>query len=180
MSNTYSRKVDRALAKSIVRTRRDNLKAEGIAMKRLCTVFGIMLLITACAGLQGQEGAKSERAAQLELYQEHAGEPSNETVFPALDSWRSFPGEYIAVRTRDWRYYLLTLEPACAEQWRVGPDVSLALRQQTTNTLTRLDRVGFGDQWCRILEIQTIDRQALRADLAEEGLEDPFLRKGRD
>lgn len=168
------------MAKSTVRPRRDNLKAEEIFMKRLCTVFSIMLLTTACAGLQGQDGAKSERAAQLDMYQRHAGEPRNESVFPALDSWRSFPGEYIAVRTKGWQYYLLTLEPACAEQWRVGPDVSLALRKQTTNTLLRLDRVGFGEQRCRILEIQTIDRKALRADLAEEGLEDPFLRKGRD
>lgn len=163
-----------------MQTRQVNLKAEGIVMKRLCAVFSIMLLNTACAGGQGQDGVKSERVAQLNMYQKHAGEPRSETIFPALDSWRSFPGEYIAVRTKGWRYYLLTLEPACAEEWRTGPDVGLAVNHHTRNTLTRFDRVSFGEHQCRILDIQTIDRNALRADLAEAGLEDPFLRKGRD
>jgi hypothetical protein len=170
----------RALVEPTVQTRQVNLKAEGIVMKRLCSVFSIMLLVTACAGLLGQEGGKSNRAIQLDMYQKHAGEPGNEAVFPALDSWRSFPGEYIAVRTKDRRYYLLTLEPACAEEWRSGPDMDLAVNQQTRNTLTRFDRVGFGEQQCRILDIQAIDQDGLRSDLAESGLQDPFLRKGRD
>lgn len=147
-------------------------------MKRLCAILMTVLLSAACAN--NQPGVRSDRAMQLDIYKAHAGESRNRAVFPRLDGWRSFPGAYIAVRTRAWDYYLLRLEPACASEFRTGSDIRLALKQQTRNSLSRFDRVGFGDQWCQILEIQPLDRKALEAELEQAGFKDAFLRRAPD
>lgn len=147
-------------------------------MKRFLAVVAAMLLIAGCAGTGPRDEGPTPEQTRLAVYQRHAGESRDSVVFPRVDGWSALPGEFIAVRTSNDKYFLLTLELACSEGFRVGPDIRIAIEQDTRNTLHRFDQVQIGDQRCRIQEIRPLDAEAIHADMAEVGIEDPFIARG--
>lgn len=149
-------------------------------MKRVPAVFLAMAIGAGCAGPSPRDEPPTPEETRLAVYQRHAGESRDEVVFPRVDGWSDLPGEYIAVRTVDDRYFLLTLELACSEAFRVGPDMRIAIEQDTRNTLHRFDQVRMGDRRCRIQQIRPLDAESIHADMASAGLQDPFIARGVD
>lgn len=149
-------------------------------MNRVLAVLVAMVLAAGCAGPAPRDEAPTPEQTRLAVYQRHAGESRDEVVFPRVDGWSELPDEYIAVRTLDDRYFLLTLELACSEAFRVGPEVQIAIEQDTRNTLHRFDQVRIGDRRCRIQQIQPLDAEAIHADMASAGLQDHFIARGVD
>ena len=129
------------------------------------------LLLTACA----TDDVPTERERATSLWQEHAGPSQERIVFPRAEAWKQLAGPWVAVRTQPNAFYLLRLDPACADQLRFGSGVALAIRQQTRNMLARFDTVLIEDMRCRIQEIRPVGRDALVADLEAAGLEHAFL-----
>lgn len=147
-------------------------------MKATITAITIALLSTACAAPETRDEAPTPEQTRLAVYQRHAGEPRDSVVFPRVDGWSALPGEFIAVRTSNDKYFLLTLELACSEDFRVGPDIRIAIEQDTPNTLHRFDQVRIGDGRCRIQRIRPLDAEAIHAAMADVGLEDHFIARG--
>ncbi|MCA1780493.1 MAG: DUF6491 family protein, partial [Xanthomonadaceae bacterium] len=85
----------------------------------------------------------------------------------------------IVVRTRADDYYLLRLEPACANDLRFSSSVALAIAQQTRNRLSRFDSVRAGDSSCRIQTIRKIDPRAVLEELKAREIVEPFIRAGQ-
>lgn len=149
-------------------------------MKSVIAVLAAIVLVAGCAGPATQDKPPTPEETRLAVYQRHAGESRDEVVFPRVDGWSDLLGEYIAVRTLDDRYFLLTMELACSEEFRVGPNVRIAIEQDTRNTLHRFDEVRIGDRQCRIQQIQPLDAEAIHASMASAGLEDHFIARSVD
>lgn len=147
-------------------------------MKRILAVAAAMLLAAGCAGPAPRDEAPTPEQTRLAVYQRHAGESRDSVVFPRVDGWSALPGEFIAVRTSSDKYFLLTLELACSESFRVGPNIRIAIEQDTRNTLHRFDQVLIGDSRCRIQRIQPLDAEGIHADMTEVGLDDHFIARG--
>lgn len=147
-------------------------------MKRIPAVVAAMLLAAGCAGPAPRDEGPTPEQTRLAVYQRHAGESRDSVVFPRVDGWSALPGEFIAVRTVNDKYFLLTLELACSEDFRVGPDIRIAIEQDTANTLHRFDQVLIGDRRCRIQQIRPLDAEAIHADMNEVGVDDPFIARG--
>jgi hypothetical protein len=131
----------------------------------------IGLLAAACATGDGA----SERDRATALWEKHAGPAKDRIVFPRAESWKQLGGSWLAMRTQPDDFYLLRLDPVCAEELRFGGGIALTVRQQTRNMLSRSDTVVVDGKNCRIEEIRPVDRDALVADLDEAGLEHAFL-----
>ncbi|MGK7297161.1 MAG: DUF6491 family protein [Candidatus Wenzhouxiangella sp. M2_3B_020] len=138
---------------------------------RSISAFVLGLLLTACA----TDDVPTERERATSLWQEHAGASEERIVFPRLEAWKQLGGPWLAVRTQPNDFYLLRLDPACADQLRFGSGVALSIRPQTRNMLSRFDTVLIEDMRCRIQEIRPVDRDALAAELESAGLEHAFL-----
>lgn len=149
-------------------------------MKRVLAVLVALLLAAACAGPATRDEPPTPEEIRLAIYQRHAGESKDGVVFPRVRGWSELPGEYIAVRTVNDKYYLLELELACSESFRFGSDLRIAIEQQTRNTLHRFDEVHIGDRRCRILRIQPLEAEAIDADVREAGVKDFFIARGVD
>jgi hypothetical protein len=149
-------------------------------MKRVLAVLAVVVLGAGCAGPASRDEPPTPEETRLAVYQRHAGDSRDEVVFPRVDGWSDLLGEYMAVRTVDDRYFLLTMELACSEDFRVGPDVRIAIEQDTRNTLHRFDQVRIGDRRCRIQQIQPLDAEAIHANLASAGLQDHFIARRVD
>lgn len=149
-------------------------------MKRMLVNAAAILLLAGCAAQTPRDEPPTPEETRLAVYQRHSGEPRDEVVFPRVDGWSELLREYIAVRTVNDEYFLLTLELACSDEFRVGPDISIAIEQQTHNTLHRFDRVRIGDRTCRIQEIRPLDAAAIHAAMTGAGLEDHFIARGAD
>lgn len=149
-------------------------------MKSVLSVLAAIVLVAGCAGPAPRDEPPTPEETRLAVYQRHAGESRDEVVFPRVDGWSDVLREYIAVRTADDRYFLLTLELGCSEGFRVGPDMRIAIEQDTRNTLHRFDEVRIGDRRCRIQQIQPLDAEAIHGDMASAGLQDPFIARGVD
>lgn len=149
-------------------------------MKRVLTLFSIAWLIAGCAAPAPRDEPPTPHETRLAVYQRHAGEPRDEVVFPRVDGWSELPKEFIAVRTVDDRYFLLTLELACSDAFRFGSDLAIAIEQETRNTLHRFDRIQIGGRRCRIEKIQPLDAEAIHGAMANTGINDPFIARGVD
>lgn len=149
-------------------------------MKRTIPIAAAILLLAGCAAQAPRDEAPTPEQTRLAIYQRHAGEPRDSVVFPRVDGWSQLPNEFIAVRTIDDQFFLLTLQLSCSEQFRFGPELTIAIEQDTANTLHRFDQVRIGDQRCRIQEIRPLDPEAILADMTEAGLEDHFIARGVD
>lgn len=149
-------------------------------MKRLFAVLAVVLFIVGCAGPAPRDEPPTPEETRLAVYQRHAGESRDAVVFPRVDGWSELPGEFIAVRTINDKYFLLTLELACSEEFRTGTEIRMAIEQQTRNTLHRFDQVRIGDRRCRIQKIQPLDAEAVYAGMRAAGLDDPFIARGVD
>lgn len=146
-------------------------------MKRMIGLFAVAI-VAGCAAPGPQDEAPTPEQTRLAVYQRHAGESRDSVVFPRVDGWSELLGEYIAVRTTNDKYFLLTLELACSEEFRIGSEIRIAIEQQTRNTLHRFDEVHIGDRRCRIQKIQALDAEAVYAGMQAAGLEDPFIARG--
>jgi len=135
--------------------------------------------IAGCATHDGSSGGNSELEIISQAYREHAGPSRSRVVFPQVESWRSLAYGDIVVRTRADDYYLLTLEPACANDLRFSSSVRLAIAQQTRNTLSRFDTIRAGDSSCRIQTIREIDPRAVLEALEARDIREPFIRAGQ-
>lgn len=149
-------------------------------MNRLIALLTATLLIAGCAGSEPRDEPPTPEETRLAVYQRHAGEPRDSVVFPRVDGWSELPAEFIAVRTIDDKYFLLTLELACSEAFRDQAALQIAIEQDTRNTLHRFDQVRIGDQRCRIQQIQPLDAEAIHAAMDSTGIADPFIARGVD
>ena len=138
---------------------------------RSIAVLLLVLLLAACA----TDDVPTERERATSLWEKHAGPSQERIVFPRAEAWKQLGGPWVAVRTQPDDFYLLRLDPACADQLRFGSGVALAIEQRTRNMLARFDTVLIEGMRCRIQEIRPVDRDALAADLESAGLDHAFL-----
>jgi hypothetical protein len=119
------------------------------------------LVLGACSSVPPRE----RMAGNLAEYQAAAGESVNSFWFPRLQSWEPLGEEYVLIRTGPRDMYLLTLEKPCNElPWAS----SIGLSSSTNRVHSKFDAVLVGDQRCRILQIQSVDRDALKQARAQD------------
>jgi len=142
-------------------------------MKLVVALLTAMLLIGGCAAPAPRDEPPTPEETRLAISRDSV-------VFPRVDGWSQLPREFIAVRTIDDRFFLLTLELACSEAFRIGSEIAIAVEQQTRNTLHRFDELRIGDRNCRIQTIQPLDADGIHAAMQAAGLEDHFIARGVD
>lgn len=138
---------------------------------RSIAVAALGLVLAGCA----TDDVAKERQRAAALWQEHAGPPQERVVFPRLEAWKQLDVPWVAVRTQPNDFYLLRLDRVCADKLRLGSGITLVIRPQTRNMLSRLDTVLIDEMRCRIQVIRPVDRDPLVADLEAAGLEHAFL-----
>jgi len=147
-------------------------------MNRNPAIVCVALLAVACAG--GAPIGPSPRDTVTTVYQAHAGSSRERVVFPGIEAWRELSGDNLVVRTRFNDYFLLTLEAACASDLTISSSTRIAIEQQMRNTLSRFDVARAGDSRCRIQYIREVDHRAVAQALTERGIDEAFIRSGRD
>jgi Family of unknown function (DUF6491) len=129
---------------------------------RMLTVAAALAL-TACATNYSQR-----LQAQLQRYQDAAGEPVQSFRYFSFNSWTALGREHIAVWTRPKEAWLLELSPMCFD---LDFAHSIALTSSINRVYARFDSVLVGKDRCRIESIRPIDVSKLR-DLQREARTD--------
>jgi hypothetical protein len=149
-------------------------------------LFLNFLMVSAAAALIAATGCatveRSNDNAQIaasnprsEIYNQHAGEPQARVEFQRLDHWRAINRDQIVVRSRENGYFLLTLDPLCAQELAFASGFGISVEQSTLGTLRELDRIYTRDSSCLIRSIRPVDHAAVKAELAERGIEEAFI-----
>lgn len=121
----------------------------------IAMLAALALLLGACSSVPPRE----RMANSLAEYQAAAGDAVGSFWFPRLQSWEPLGEQYVLIRTGPRDMYLLTLEQPCNElPWAS----SIGLSSSTNRVHAKFDAVLVRDQRCRILQIQPVDRDALK------------------
>jgi hypothetical protein len=130
--------------------------------------LGAALLLAAC----GNVPYKQRQEAQLQRYQDAAGEPVGSFRYFSLHSWTPLGREHIAIWARPREAWLLELSPLCLD---LDFARSIALTSSINRVHARFDSVLVGEDRCRIQSIRPIDVKKLR-DLQREARTDIEVR----
>jgi len=112
-----------------------------------------------CATSDG--GIKLSQGEQrLERYEPYVGEPVDRVIAPRLDSWQPISRTQLVLWTSINDAYLFTVDNTCPEL-QFAHTVGVT---STTSSITTFDSVIVRGERCRILQMQPIDVERMKAD----------------
>jgi|GEM_PF-3200193 len=143
---------------------------------KLAVLIVMILTLSACAGSDSGSDQRSDRQRIAQAYDRHMHGSRDATVYPAVREWYYLGNDRLAVRTSNYRYFMLEVSPACGNELSWGSNARITTEQQTRNRLTRQDKLKIGNRECRITGLWRLDYKALREELDDAGITHRFLR----